>query len=174
MLYESAPITKSTLGANELASTKELLLKVVLNGVSEKDVKPFSVTVMGLYVAPVGAVTVNEFGEAPVTVALAAPKKTVLAAETGLKPEPFIVTTVPAGPLSGANDVMTGPATKLRCNEITLPFSLGAATSGLPSPSKSPIAKFLGLVPVSISTLAAKLSVPVVLLLRITENEKAL
>ena len=58
--------------------------------------------------APTGTVTVRLVGLAAVTVAIVAPKKTILLAGVALKPVPVMVMDVPTGPLDGLNDVITG------------------------------------------------------------------
>lgn len=65
-------------------------------------------TVIGMYVAPIGAVTVSDVTVAVLTVARVAPKYTMLFDGVGSKLVPVIVTTVPIGPDEGANDVMVG------------------------------------------------------------------
>ena len=58
--------------------------------------------------APIGTVTVSELVLATITVALVAPKNTILFAAKGSKSVPLIVTVVPTGPKVGANDVIVG------------------------------------------------------------------
>src|SRR5471030_1654861 len=112
---------------------------------------------MGWYVAPAGTVTVKLVALAAVTVAMVAPKNTMLLVVVALKLVPVMVTDVPTGPLAGVNEVMVGGNTGLLRNTDTvlLPL-LTTARSGLPSPSRSPIATLRGSVPVAKSTLAAK------------------
>ena len=64
------------------------------------------VTVMYWKLAPVGAETVSEVVVAADTVALVAPKKTMLLDSVVLKPVPVMVTVVPTGPDAGEKDVM--------------------------------------------------------------------
>jgi hypothetical protein len=45
---------------------------------------------------------------AAVTVAMVAPKNTILLDAAALNPVPFIVTDVPTGPLAGLNELITG------------------------------------------------------------------
>ena len=68
------PALKSTLGANDEASMLPLDENVTTNGFIEYAVNPFTVTVIGALVAPVGIVTVREVEVVAVTVALTAPK----------------------------------------------------------------------------------------------------
>src|SRR5471032_380786 len=63
---------------------------------------------MGWYVAPAGTVTVKLVVLAAVTVAMVAPKNTMLLAVVVLKLVPVMVTDVPTGPLAGVNDVTGG------------------------------------------------------------------
>ena len=63
---------------------------------------------IGLWLAPVGIVTVNDVVVAAVTLALTPPKNTMLFAGTGLKFVPEILTDVPIGPAIGATEVMVG------------------------------------------------------------------
>ena len=57
---------------------------------------------------PKGTATVNEFAVAAVTVALTAPKKTMLLDGVVLKLVPVIVTDVPTGPEAGENELIVG------------------------------------------------------------------
>jgi hypothetical protein len=68
----------------------------------------FVVTVIGCYVAPEGTVTVNEVVVAADTVALTAPKKTILFAGVVLKLVPLMVTADPTAPELGAKELIVG------------------------------------------------------------------
>lgn len=57
---------------------------------------------------PKGTATVNEVAVAAVTVALTAPKKTMLLDGVVLKLVPVIVTDVPTGPEAGENELIVG------------------------------------------------------------------
>ena len=67
-------------------------------------------TLIGWYVAPTGTVTVNEVVVAAVTLALTAPKYTILFSGIELKLVPEIVTVDPTVPDLGANEVIVGCA----------------------------------------------------------------
>src|SRR5471032_2209511 len=112
---------------------------------------------MGWYVAPAGTVTVRLVVLAAVTVAMVAPKNTMLLVVVALKLVPVMVTDVPTGPLAGVNEVMVGGNTGLLRNmdTVLLPL-LTTARSGLPSPSRSPIATLIAAAPVAKSASAAK------------------
>jgi hypothetical protein len=62
-------------------------------------------------VAACGTVTVRLVAVALITVARVAPKKTMLFAVVVLKPDPVIITELPATPDSGANEAITVGAT---------------------------------------------------------------
>jgi hypothetical protein len=87
---------------------------VTRNGELEIAVSPPVVTLTGEYVAPVGTVTVNEFDDAPVTVAFTAPKYTTLFVGMVLKFDPETVTELPIVPLPGLIVVITGDWEKAR------------------------------------------------------------
>jgi len=82
--------------------------KVAMKGLADIAVSPLHVTVIGWGVAPVGAVTVKVFAEAPFTVARTPPKYTILLVSVVLKFAPAIVTVVPAGPEEGEKPVIRG------------------------------------------------------------------
>jgi hypothetical protein len=63
---------------------------------------------MGWHVAPAGTVTVSWLTVAFNTDALVAPKYTILAVGTELKPDPDIVTVVPIDPLEGEKLIIFG------------------------------------------------------------------
>ena len=65
-------------------------------------------TDIGSYVDPSGTITVRLVGLAAVTVAIVAPKNTILPAGVAPNPVPVIVTDVPAIPVAGLNEVITG------------------------------------------------------------------
>ena len=65
-------------------------------------------SVIGANVAPVGTVTVKLVVVAAVTVALVAPKNTILLAAVVLKLVPVIVTVAPTAALVGVKEVMVG------------------------------------------------------------------
>ena len=92
---------------------------VTSNDLLEYAVRPFAVTVTGWYVVPIGTVTVNEVVEADVTGAFTAPKYTMLAAGTGLKFVPVMVTIVPIGPEVGVKEVMVGGCAMLAKKAIS-------------------------------------------------------
>jgi hypothetical protein len=79
-------------------------------------------------VAPVGRVTVNDVAVAAETVALTAPKYTILEAATALKPLPVIVTRVPTGPVAGAKLVITGGANHVNPASVEVPPGLVTTT----------------------------------------------
>lgn len=66
------------------------------------------VTDIGRWVAPTGTVTVRVVAVAPVTVAFAPPKYTVLFAGVALKLVPVIVREAPDAALVGEKEVMVG------------------------------------------------------------------
>ena len=84
--------------------------KVILNGSCEYAVKPElkSVTEIYWYVEPTGTITVSEVAVAAETVAIVAPKNTILFAGVVLKFVPLIITVVPMGPDKGAKEVTEG------------------------------------------------------------------
>src|SRR5476651_1753064 len=106
---------------------------------------------MGWYVAPAGTVTVKLVVLAAVTVAMVAPKNTILLVVVVLKLVPVMVTDVPTGPLAGVNEVIVGGGdTGLSRNmDTVLLFWFVTTRSGLPSPSRSPIATLTELPPVA-------------------------
>ena len=65
---------------------------------------------MGSWVAPWGTATVSEVVVATVTLALTAPKKTMLLEGVLLKFVPVIVTVVPTAPVAGAKELRSGCA----------------------------------------------------------------
>ena len=65
-------------------------------------------SVIGPKVAPVGTVTVKLVVLATVTVALVAPKNTILLAAEILKLVPVMVIVVPAAPLIGVKELIVG------------------------------------------------------------------
>ena len=134
--------------------------KVTLKGALDQAVNPLTVTVIGLYVAPVGTITLSEVEVADVTVALTAPNHTILFAAIVLKFVPVIVTVAPIGPEAGVKDVITGGEGKVsdiifRRTEILLSYLFVTTMSGFPSQSISPIATPWAPVPAEKSTLAA-------------------
>jgi len=82
----------------------------VIKGIVEYPLRATALfnTDMGWYVAPAGTVTVRLVLLPAVTVAIVAPKKTILLAGVVLKFVPVMVTVVPIGPLPGLKVVMTG------------------------------------------------------------------
>jgi hypothetical protein len=77
------------------------------------------VTEIGVYVAPAGTVTVSDVRDADLTVALVAPKNTILLLTVVLKFAPVIITVVPMGPEFGENDVIVGgAATMIPCHRV--------------------------------------------------------
>jgi len=73
-------------------------------------IKPVVVlsTLIFLYVAPNGTITVKLVEVALLAIVLTAPKKTTLFAAVVLNPEPDMVTLVPTGPLAGEKPEMIG------------------------------------------------------------------
>ena len=67
-------------------------------------------TVMGALVAPIGTNTVKLVALAAVTIALVAPKNTILLEAVLLKLVPVIVTVAPTAPEEGLKEVMVGGA----------------------------------------------------------------
>jgi hypothetical protein len=65
-------------------------------------------TVIGPYVAPTGTPTESEVLLAAKTLALVAPKKTILFDGVGLKLTPLITIALPTPPLMGEKDEMVG------------------------------------------------------------------
>ena len=101
--------------------------------------------------------TVRDVAFPPVTAARTAPKKTMLFAAIALKFVPLIVTTVPTGPELGEKKVMAGAGgRRFRNTETVLLLLLAVTNSGLPSPSRSPMATPSGVDPVVKSTFEAK------------------
>src|SRR5476651_382201 len=134
---------------------------------------------MGWYVAPAGTVTVKLVALAAVTVAMVAPKNTILLVVVALKLVPVMVTGVPTGPLDGVNEVMVGGGNTglLRSTDTVLLFWLATTRSGLPSPSKSPIATLVGALLVAKSALTANdaaVMEPLVDVLRKTDTKLSL
>ena len=96
---------------------------------------------------------------------LPSPSKSPMATEKGFKP-------VPKSTLSAK--LRLPMLDVFRITETEFEPSFPTAKSGLLSPSKSPIATELGLVPVVKSTLVAKLRLPTLDVLRITETKATL
>jgi hypothetical protein len=97
--------------ANEV---KEIVApaNVTKNGFELTALKPVPVfkTVIKRFVAPAGTVTVKLFADAALTVALVAPKKTILLVVVVLNPVPEILTVVPIIPLVGLKLLKVGCA----------------------------------------------------------------
>ena len=94
---------------------------------------------------------------------------------TILNPVPLIITVVPTGPLVGVKEVMVGGCAKTAILhflilKLKLPPLLATARSLFPSPSKSPIAIEIGLVPVAKSTFVANDEVEIVPLVEMFLN----
>ncbi len=106
-------MVKSTLA--EISETLILLILGLNVGVKNlvlpaaKAVLVFK-TVIGPKLALAGTVTVKLTVLAALTVALVAPKKTILLAAVVLKPVPVIVTVAPTAPLAGVNELIVGCA----------------------------------------------------------------
>jgi hypothetical protein len=84
--------------------------KVTINGSDVKLVKPvvMSVTEIGLFVAPIGTVTVSDVLLEEITSAFIAPKNTTLLLTNELKFIPVIVTVVLVVPSFGENELIIG------------------------------------------------------------------
>ena len=102
-----------------------------------------------MWVAPTGTVAVSEVAVAAVTVALVAPKYTMLLAGVVLKLVPVIVTDVPGLAGLGETEVIIGADKSGSFRNIEMDDAPLFATiiSGLVSPSMSPIPAANGLLP---------------------------
>ena len=85
----------------------------MLNGFGDSAINPFTKTLIGECVAPIGTVAVKEVVVAEVTVALTPPNQTILFTIVELKFVPVIVTVVPTGPLVGERFVIVGCAKRI-------------------------------------------------------------
>ena len=105
-------------------------------------VRPLTVTAIGPVVAPVGTEVVMLVALLAVTVATVPLNLTVLFAGVMSKFVPVIVTDVPTTPLVGLKLAMVGAlvVSVLRKIEMLFETLFGTARSGIPSPSRSPMA----------------------------------
>jgi hypothetical protein len=90
-----------------------------------------------------GTVTVNEVDVAEETMAFTAPKYTVLLAATGLKLLPEITTAVPAGPESGATEVMVGLTGAIKVKPLAVAMPPIVVTETLPDGTSRKVAVIL-------------------------------
>jgi len=106
------PVIKSMLEAKDDVFIICELGNVIMKGVFVYAVNPFTVTEIGLYVAPVGTITLSEVEVALFTTAFTAPKYTTLFAAVPLKFVPVMVTVVPMDPEVGEKEVIEGICAK--------------------------------------------------------------
>ena len=101
---------KSIFEAKDDVSILFVLGKVTIKGMLANAVNPvvISVTEIGVYVAPIGTVTVSDVELAELTAAFTAPKYTTLLLAVKLKFVPLMVTVAPIGPEVGVNEVIVG------------------------------------------------------------------
>ena len=90
--------------------------------------------------APEGTVRVTLVAVAAVSVAIVAPKNTPLSVAVVIKLVPVKVTASSGLALIGLNEVIVGGISALRNTETVFELPFVTAKSGLPSPSKSPMA----------------------------------
>lgn len=121
-----------------LVTVKGITVKAVMHPISS-EIDPV--------IAPNGTIAVMLVAVLAVTVATTPLNFTVLLIGVVLKFIPVIVTLVPTGPLVGEKDEAVNAGkeeTVLRSIEVVLPLKFVATMSGLPFPSKSPIARPYG------------------------------
>jgi hypothetical protein len=122
-------------------------------------VRLFTVTVITPVVVPAGTDVVMLESVLAVTNAALPLNLTILSAGIELKLVPAIETVVPMGPEEGKKDEIDGGPIRFLNRDIVLLDVFEVTRSGLPSPSRSPIAIPYGVVPVVKSTFVSKDSV---------------
>ena len=125
---------ESTRNGKVLEVIGSLCASDTTNGTLDKPVKPPTVTLTGLYTAPVGTVTINVVEVAVSTVAGTPPTYTMFPAGILLKFFPLMVSTEPAGAEAGEKDVITGCFGSIKVNVFlaAVPYEVVTATVPLP------------------------------------------